>query len=56
MSLSIVVAVLRALRLANLFSTEAGFWMNLQQSWDLYHAQQAESSELKYLVSTGLGC
>ncbi|MCL1495433.1 MAG: HigA family addiction module antitoxin [Pseudanabaena sp. Salubria-1] len=28
-----------ALRLAQFFSTSADFWMNLQQSWDLYHAQ-----------------
>ena len=27
-----------ALRLAQLFGTTAEFWLNLQQSWDLYHA------------------
>lgn len=27
-----------ALRLAQLFGTSAELWLNLQQSWDLYHA------------------
>jgi len=27
-----------SLRLARLFGTTAGFWLNLQQRWDLYHA------------------
>ncbi len=35
-----------ALRLAQFFSTSAGFWMNLQLRWDLYHAQQAEAEAL----------
>ena len=30
-----------ALRLAKLFRTSAEFWLNLQQSWDLYQAQHA---------------
>jgi len=36
-----------ALRLSRFFSTSADFWMNLQQSWDLYHAQQSENDDLK---------
>lgn len=36
-----------ALRLARFFSTSADFWMNLQQSWDLYHAQLSEKNDLK---------
>ena len=36
-----------ALRLAKFFSTSADFWMNLQQYWDLYHAQQTENDELQ---------
>ena len=36
-----------ALRLARFFSASADFWMNLQQSWDLYHAQLSENHELK---------
>ena len=36
-----------ALRLARFFSTSADFWMNLQQSWDLYHAQLSENHDLK---------
>jgi antitoxin HigA-1 len=36
-----------ALRLGKFFGTSADFWLNLQMRWDLYHAQQAESRELK---------
>ncbi|MCW5863152.1 MAG: HigA family addiction module antidote protein [Anaerolineae bacterium] len=32
-----------ALRLARFFGMSAGFWMNLQLRWDLYHAQQEEA-------------
>jgi addiction module HigA family antidote len=35
-----------ALRLAKFFGTSAGFWMNLQLRWDLYHAQQSEAQSL----------
>ena len=35
-----------ALRLARFFGMSAGFWMNLQLRWDLYHAQQAEAEAL----------
>jgi len=35
-----------ALRLAKFFDVSPDFWMNLQQRWDLYHAQQTESNEL----------
>jgi addiction module HigA family antidote len=35
-----------ALRLARLFGTSAGLWMNLQARWDLYHAQEAETAAL----------
>ena len=35
-----------ALRLARFFGTSAGFWMNLQLRWDLYHAQQREAEAL----------
>jgi len=33
-----------ALRLAKFFGTSAGYWMNLQLRWDLYHAQQIEEA------------
>lgn len=36
-----------ALRLAKFFGMSAGFWMNLQLRWDLFHAQQAEAEALK---------
>jgi len=35
-----------ALRLARFFGMSAGFWMNLQLRWDLYHAQQEEAEAL----------
>ena len=31
-----------AIRLARLLGTSAELWMNLQASWDLWHAYQAE--------------
>lgn len=35
-----------ALRLARYFGISAGFWMNLQLRWDLYHAQRDEAEVL----------
>ena len=36
-----------ALRLAKFFKVSANFWMTLQLRCDLYHAQQAEASDLE---------
>ena len=36
-----------ALRLAKFFGMSAGFWMNLQLRWDLFHAQRAEADALQ---------
>ena len=36
-----------ALRLSRFFGTSPGFWMNLQLRWDLYHAERAESDQIK---------
>ena len=36
-----------ALRLSRYFGNTPDFWMNLQQSWDLYQAQAAEQEDLK---------
>ena len=36
-----------ALRLSKFFGNSAGFWLNLQQRWDLYHAQREEDRELR---------
>ena len=36
-----------ALRLSKFFGNSAGFWLNLQQRWDLYHAQRQDHRELK---------
>jgi addiction module HigA family antidote len=35
-----------ALRLETFFGMTAGFWMNLQLRWDLYHAQAKEKGGL----------
>ncbi|MCZ7669533.1 MAG: HigA family addiction module antitoxin [Chloroflexi bacterium] len=46
-----------ALRLAKYFGVSAGFWMNLQLRWDLYHAQKSEARSLEtiqpYQVASG---
>ena len=36
-----------ALRLSKFLGNSAGFWLNLQQRWDLYHAQRRDDRELK---------
>ena len=36
-----------ALRLAKYFGTSAGFWMNLQLRWELYHVQKSEAVSLE---------
>lgn len=35
------------LRLAKYFGTSAGFWMNLQLRWDLYHTRESEEETLQ---------
>jgi len=35
-----------ALRLSRYLGTTAQLWLNLQQRWDLYHAQRAEAAAL----------
>lgn len=34
-----------ALRLARLLGTTPGFWMNLQQRWELYHAMHSHEAK-----------
>ena len=36
-----------ALRLSRYFGNSAGFWLNLQQRWDLYHAERSEADQLR---------
>jgi addiction module HigA family antidote len=36
-----------ALRLSRYFGTSSGFWLNGQNRWDLYQAQQAEGDEVR---------
>lgn len=35
------VIVDTALRLAQVLGTTPGFWLNVQQDWDLWHAQRS---------------
>lgn len=35
-----------ALRLSAFFGTTPGFWMNIQQRWDLYRAQKVEGEQI----------
>lgn len=39
-----------ALRLAKFFGTSEGFWMNLQQRWDLYKAITSEKEILSNII------
>ncbi len=41
-----------ALRLAKFFGNTAGFWMNLQSRWDLFHAEAAEADVLRQIRRT----
>ena len=41
-----------ALRLAKFFGTTAGYWMNLQLRWDLFHTQAEEKDELRQIRKT----
>ena len=36
-----------ALRLTKFFGNSGGFWLNLQQRWDLYYAQREDDRELR---------
>ncbi len=36
-----------ALRLERFLGMSAGFWMDLQLRWDLYHTQESEAKDLK---------
>ncbi|MBE9168820.1 HigA family addiction module antidote protein [Pleurocapsales cyanobacterium LEGE 06147] len=36
-----------ALRLSKFFGNSPDFWLNLQNAWELYHAQRAEAEQLE---------
>jgi addiction module HigA family antidote len=44
-----------ALRLAKFFGTSPDVWMNLQLRWDLYHAREAEASDLDRIRQVRVG-
>lgn len=36
-----------ALRLSKFFGNSPNFWLNLQNAWEIYHAQAAEAEQLE---------
>jgi len=44
-----------ALRLARYFGNSPGFWLSMQQRWDLYQAEKLEAGELKRIESVQAG-
>ena len=40
-----------AMRLAKFFAMSADFWLNLQQRWDLYKAQEQEQEQIDAIVT-----
>jgi len=44
------ITAVMALKLARLFGTDAEFWLNLQQAWDLYHARLDHGAEITALT------
>ncbi len=45
-----------ALRLARYFGNTPGFWLSLQQRWDLYQAEKSEATELKCIEPVRANC
>jgi addiction module HigA family antidote len=45
-----------ALRLARYFGNTPGFWLSLQQRWDLYNAEKAEAADLKRIEPVRASC
>jgi len=43
-----------ALRLAKYFGNSEGFWLNLQMTWDMYHARQSEAHVLEKIETQKL--
>jgi antitoxin HigA-1 len=40
-----------ALRLGKFFGNSSGFWLNLQQNWELYHVLKKEGEVLKTIAT-----
>jgi len=43
-----------ALRFSRFFGNSAGFWINMQLVWDLYHAQRTMKKELAKIQPVGV--
>ncbi len=43
-----------ALRLSKFFGNSPDFWLNLQNGWELYHAQIAEAEQLEKIEQLAL--
>jgi addiction module HigA family antidote len=44
-----------ALRLSKFFGNSPDFWLNLQNGWELYHAQVAEAEQLEKIKPLAMG-
>ena len=43
-----------ALRLSKYFGNSPDFWLNLQNNWEIYHAQKAEKEQLENIKPLSL--
>ncbi|MGL5942086.1 MAG: HigA family addiction module antitoxin [Waterburya sp.] len=44
-----------ALRLSKFFGNSPDFWLNLQNTWEIYHAQTAEAEQLEKIQPWAMG-
>jgi addiction module HigA family antidote len=44
-----------ALRLSKFFGNSPDFWLNLQNAWEIYHAQRAEAEQLEKIQPWAMG-
>jgi addiction module HigA family antidote len=44
-----------ALRLSKFFGNSPYFWLNLQNAWEIYHAQRAEAEQLEKIQPWAMG-
>jgi addiction module HigA family antidote len=44
-----------ALRLSKFFGNSPDFWLNLQNAWEIYHAQAAEAEQLEKIQPWAIG-
>ncbi len=44
-----------ALRLSKFIGNSSDFWLNLQNAWEIYHAQAAEAEQLEKIQPWAIG-